>query len=578
MSATTKRRGRDPFREMYVVLAVVLVPLVLLSVVWLGATLGAGSSGRRPARFPPAMLVELAAGRYRWPGTSATVATIGVACVLLAALFGIVVVVGRWQRAKVKVDRALPYLAQPHDLEHVTEAGARGIARRLGVPDAAAPGVLIGNTVRGGRPLYGSWEDMHVDIWGPRTGKTATRAIPNICAAPGAVVVTSNKRDIVDATRLTRERRGRVWVFDPQQQAGEPASWYWDPLSYVGDSIVRAVKLAGRFAAINRMPHTQSDGYFEPAAEQLIANLLLACSLIGQPVTTVYRWLTNPTDEDPVRILRRAGHELSADAVGNVVSAPDRQRAGVYGTAAEMMSFLIAPTVTQWVTPGSDTTRLAFDYREFVRSSDQTLYLLSEETNKMAAPLVLAFTAALAEEAENLGIASPGGRLPLPMLFVLDEAANVCPWKALPDKYSHFGSRGVVMMTILQSWAQGVSAWGSDGMKKLWGAANVRVYGGGVLDTDFLSGLSAASGVFEPETTSVSHKATRLFPESFNVGSRPEPVLDVPDLVALPRGRAFVQLSGTPATLVRTAPWWEGPFAAEIRASTKRFDPVPSVK
>lgn len=65
-------------------------------------------------------------------------------------------------------------------------------------------GAPIGITVAGQRWLYGSPEDMHVDVWGPRTGKTTFRAIPAILSAPGAVIVTSNKRDVLDATRDVR--------------------------------------------------------------------------------------------------------------------------------------------------------------------------------------------------------------------------------------------------------------------------------------------------------------------------------------------------------------------------------------
>ncbi|WP_374754618.1 TraM recognition domain-containing protein [Arthrobacter sp. AFG20] len=41
------------------------------------------------------------------------------------------------------------------------------------------------------------------------------------------------------------------------------------------------------------------------------------------------------------------------------------------------------------------------------------------------------------------------------MIGVLDEAANVCRWRELPNIYSHYGSRGIVLMTIPQSWSQG---------------------------------------------------------------------------------------------------------------------------
>ena len=85
----------------------------------------------------------------------------------------------------------------------------------------------------------------------------------------------------------------------------------------------------------------------------------------------------------------------------------------------------------------------------------------------------------------------------MPLVVVLDEAANVCRWPELPNLYSHYGSRGIVLMTFLQSWSQGVDVWGRDGMRKLWSAATVKVYGGGVADADFLEDLSRLIGDYD---------------------------------------------------------------------------------
>lgn len=575
MSATNRRRGPNPFAEFLMLIAGVGTLLLINVIFWLGAGFGAAATGREgPHPFPPAMVLELASDDYTWPGTEATVFAVVIGLIVLTVFLACVMAYFAYKRREVLVDRAIPFLAKPKDLRPFTTLGVREACERMDIPGLDPPGVRIGKAVRGRADLWGSWEDMQVDIWGPRTGKTATRAIPNIVAAPGSVLVTSNKRDVLDATRLSRERVGKVWIFDPQGQANEPARFYWDPLSYVGDSIVRAIKMAGRFSSINRPAHARSDAYFEPAAENLIANLLLAASISGETILQVYTWLTRMGDDTPERILRENGHVPSADAVDTVITAPPEQRAGVYGVASQIMSFLIAPGMTEWVTPGSNPDRPAFDYKKFAASDSETLYMMSEETNKMAAPLILTLLTAVAEAAENEAIGAPGGRLPVPMLFVLDEAANVCPWGALPDKYSHFGSRGMVMMTILQSWAQGANAWGDKGMAKLWGAANVRVYGGGAVDTSFLGDLSAASGVFEPLTTSMGYKVTNMWDRSVTRSSRTEPVLDVADLASMPRGRAFVQFSGSPPTLVRTVPWWEGEYADEIRESIKRYDPA----
>lgn len=85
----------------------------------------------------------------------------------------------------------------------------------------------------------------------------------------------------------------------------------------------------------------------------------------------------------------------------------------------------------------------------------------------------------------------------MPLVGVLDEAANVCRWRELPNLYSHFGSRGIILMTILQSWSQGVDVWGESGVRELWSASNVKVYGGGVSEDGFLDSLSKLIGDYD---------------------------------------------------------------------------------
>ncbi|MEU6285252.1 TraG/TraD/VirD4 family protein [Streptomyces sp. NPDC047028] len=187
---------------------------------------------------------------------------------------------------------------------------------------------------------------------------------------------------------------------------------------------------------------------------------------------------------------------MAADALGGVITAPDKQRSGIYGVAQQMASCLINPEVNRWVTPPADPHAPEFDPHAFVRTGG-TLYSLSREGRDSAGPLVTALTVAVVEAAEEYATTQPGGRLSLPLVGVLDEAANVCRWRTLPALYSHYGSRGIVLMTILQSWAQGIEVWGERGMEKLWSAANVRVYGGGVSDTRFLGDLSELAGEFE---------------------------------------------------------------------------------
>ncbi|MFC8668698.1 type IV secretory system conjugative DNA transfer family protein [Streptomyces sp. NPDC057199] len=579
MSSTNRKRGPGSDGSGYVLLVVCLLVLAAAAAAWTSAAAGASLAGKPSPPAPIALLFDLAKGAYVWPGTAATIVLAAelVVLALAAVLIGRRVVTVR--RRRRPIDAAARHMGKGRQLDKLTRTGATATAARLGSADRI--GVYLGRTVVGGRDMYGGLEDTHVDIWGPRTGKTTRKAIPALMDHGQApALVTSNKRDIVDATRAPRAELGRVWVFDLQGLIGEESSWWWNPLSYVTD-VATASRMAEHFASDSRGANARTDAFFEPAGQELLANLLLAAALGNQPITKVYTWLSNPRDETPEEILREAGpaHRMAADSVRGTLLSPEKQRGGVYGTARQMASCLRNPQVTQWVTP---TDRLdkrpQFNPAEFVRGTD-TLYLVSREGKDSAGALVTALTVAVCEAAEAAATRLPHGRLSAPLLAVLDEAANVCRWAELPNLYSHYGSRGILLITILQSWAQGVEVWGEHGMTKLWSSANVASYGGGVKDTNFLHTLSQLVGRFEALTRSHSYQPNRAGDgllgsnRSTSISSREEEIVSVADLGALPPGRALILASGTPPTLIETVPWWERDFAPAVQASLAAHDP-----
>ena len=571
--STPNNRRRDPgglggetLLLLIVVLGAVAAIVVLNVAVRLGHQLD-GTGVELPSD-PFAFTLGVILGRVPWPASATWIVIVLLAIVLALVVLAIVGVV-RYRKGRTRVDRASSYMGRGKDVEGLSKRNAQAQATRLGVTGSL--GVPIGKTL-GQMPLYGTWEDMHIDIWGPRTGKTTSRAVPAILEAPGGVLVTSNKRDVVDATRDVRAEAGPVWVFDPQGIALEQPTWWWNPLSYVTDE-VRAAKLADHFASGSRDPGAKTDAYFDPAGQDLLAGLLLAAALDSRPITDVYGWLTRPTEEEPIGILRRGGYDLTADQVRGVITAPEKQRGGIYGTAQQMASCLTNRQVAAWVNPqGEPDLRPQFDPAAFVRDGG-TLYSVSKEGRGTAGPLVTALTVAVVEAAEELAAGSAGGRLSVPLLGVLDEAANVCRWRELPNLYSHYGSRGIVLMTILQSWSQGVDVWGDSGMRKLWSASNVKVYGGGVSEDAFLESLSKLIGDYDRQASSVSSGRGG---RSVNQQLHRERILDVADLAAMPKGRAVVLSSGNRPTLIRTQPWMTGPHAEKVKASIAAHDPQAS--
>ncbi|MUK01608.1 TraM recognition domain-containing protein [Vibrio cholerae] len=563
MSAPKRKSTTGSYTEAILLFSGLGLLAVVVGGSWVCLHWGSALAGLpAPPSNPVELIAALAMAEIPWPIQSTFVAA-GLGVILLALVVMIVLLATRSGKTRTRVDKAAVHMGRGKDLDHLSTKGAKATAERLGVSDSV--GVPLGRTVAGKRALWSSWEDMLILIAGPRTMKTTSYAVPAILEAPGAVVATSNKRDIVDVTRAIRSEAGDVWVFDPQSVAEEEATWWWNPLSYVTDEAT-AAKLAVHFATGSREPGAKPDAYFDPAARNLLKSYLLAAALDGQPITQVYLWLTRQGDERPADILREHSYDLLAETVISRLNQPDKQRAGVFGTALEMVSCLTDRKVSKWInrTDSADGyERPEFVPEDFVRGTG-TLYSLSREGEGTAGPLVTALTVAVVEAAERFATSQPGGRLARPLLGVLDEAANVCRWKNLPDQYSHYGSRGIILMTILQSWSQGVEVWNVEGMRKLWSASNVKIYGGGVSEVQYLDELSRLIGQYS--YINVSRSSGKSGRSSSRQESKDE-ILSVSDLTALPRFRAIMLASGAPATMIETIPYMNGPHAERLKAA-----------
>ena len=219
------------------------------------------------------------------------------------------------------------------------------------------------------------------------------------------------------------------------------------------------------------------------------------------------------------------------------------------------------PEIMAWVTPPRRGLLPVFDPDEFAASRD-TLYLLSK-SRSAAAPLIAALsdTAMRAAErhAERLG-----GRLDPPLVVPLDEAANICRIADLPDLYSHLGSRGIIPVTILQSYEQGITVWGEHGMATLWGAATKKIIGAGVDSPRLARDLATLVGQHDVPVRTLSYGDGRA---SESVSLRRQDILEPAAIRALPPGTALLLATGIKPALIHLTPWYAGPRAAEITAA-----------
>ncbi|CAM5643539.1 hypothetical protein SAVIM338S_06333 [Streptomyces avidinii] len=543
---------------LYVLFAAVGLGSSAGSLAWLFGNLAnslLGSPGPWTAYEPVTALLH---SSEAWPGLP-RVARL-VACYALPTLIVLaaaLVVGGIWLRFRGNPKG----LAGQRELASLLpeEGAAKSISLRPSLtgskPKDVAPndrGVLLGTLQPGRREIRSSWEDVLLAIMAPRSGKTSGLAIPAILRAPGPVLLTSNKaaNDAFTATFDARASVGRVWTLDPQQIAHADRTMWWDILADARD-LAGARRLAGHFVTAC-VDESSAGDFWSTAAANTLTALFLAAANDDRPITDVLGWLASPADRTPVDLLHDAGLEAVAAQLHGTVAGAVETRDGIFETARQYASCLLDPSIASWVTPPPNTAEVREFQPEAFATSKDTLFLLSKDGGGSASAIIAAAADAVMRAAV-IQAERDGGRLDPPLLAILDEAANVCKIKDLPDLYSHLGSRGVIPITILQSYRQGQRVWGDAGMDALWSASTIKLIGSGIDDADFADKLSRLVGDHDVRTISVS---TSESGRSTSVSMRQERVLPANAIRALPKGSALLLATGIRPALLDLKPWY----------------------
>lgn len=543
-------------------LVVVLLGAAIVLLPWLAATL----AGVAEPGGPVAWLL-----RRPWSG-QASVALVAMAVLLSVPVVGLTVLLVRSRRGSSPIDDMARFMSSPRDIRGLAAEAVRADTKRLGC-EHVGTGIGLGSAVLNGAQLFGTYEFSQTWIMGARAGKTRGVAVRQIVEHHGPVVATSNKPDLHDYCRGPREELGHVWVNDPQGIIGEQPTWWWDMAASV-TSVERARDLASLLANSRTAEDTAPlDPFFEPEGQAIAAALLMAASCGGESITRVTDWLTgdkpDPGVPDPVALLNEHGYRAMALRLQQSRGIVHETRSSLYAVAGSLFRWLEDPRYEAWVAPrGEDDQRPCFDPSRFVRSND-TLLLASQEGAGSARAITAALVNALYIAGVEWARVSPGKRCPTPLLFVLDEAANVCRLPELPNWYSHAGGQGIILVTIVQSPAQGHEGWGKGGFGKLVGATNILVVGRGLSDEDYLADLANLIGDYQRRHRSVSSGSKGHRSSSYDV--RDERILTVADLRAMPTGRAVLMAAGARPILLEIVDLSRQPWAWKVDGSVAYY-------
>ena len=161
--------------------------------------------------WSPTLLGAVAGvGNWPWPGTTLRTVLLGAAALLAAVAIPAGIVVLNTTAKAPRSDSMYRALGRPGHVTQLHLPAQQVTATRLrpatlaGTRPTKLPpaqvGMALGHVDTGtgtGPAVFAGWEDVMLAVMAPRTGKTTALTIPAICSAPGAVIATSNKLDIL---------------------------------------------------------------------------------------------------------------------------------------------------------------------------------------------------------------------------------------------------------------------------------------------------------------------------------------------------------------------------------------------
>lgn len=393
--------------------------------------------------------------------------------------------------------------------------------------------------------IWSPIENVTVRIGGPRTGKTGELCC-RVIDAPGAVIVTSTRTDVIDLTRAVRERLGPVHVFNPAGVGGLASTITFDPLSGCEVPTVATSRAADLLSGVSGPGRDGGDREFwENSARRALAALMHAAALGGLSMRDVQAWVADPdgASQAVTQLLRRSREPaIETDAV-QFLSTNERTRSSIAATIMPALGWLADPTAAAAAASG------AFDVQQLLADRG-TVYMLGAE-DAQTAPLVTALTGHVAREARRIAGLQRAGRLDPPLTLALDEAALICPIP-LDDWTADMGGRGVTIHIAAQSRAQLRQRWGDTGAAAILNNAATLMIFGGSRDPDDLQAYSTLTGERDEQVPT--------YDEHRNVAGhsiRRVPVLTPAQIAQLKERRAVIINRGMPAAVGRVQMAWQ---------------------
>lgn len=338
----------------------------------------------------------------------------------------------------------------------------------------------------GWQTVWAPVEDAILVCGAPRSGKTGYVAA-RIIDAPGAVISTSTRIDLHQATSLLRGKDERpIYIYNPAGLGGKAmrSTLAYNPLAGCQDP-----RRAAETAA-DMIPESHGEAAkWDDLARRTLATLLHAAAVGGLAITVLTDWVSDPGNDDIqseiMNALRRSPDPAHLDQAKQFLGTNPNTRSSITSSIMPALSWLASPEAVSALSGG-----VALDVERII-DDRATIYLLGRHETHTAA-LLGALTGRIVRDGRMLA-SQRGGRLDPPLMLALDEASRVAPFD-VPEVSGDCGGAGITLLTVVQSRADIIDRWGRSGASKLVTNSAVRILFGGLADADELDAWSKLAG------------------------------------------------------------------------------------
>lgn len=420
-------------------------------------------------------------------------------------------------------------------------------------------------------------QEQHLGVVAPTGGGKTFRVLSRAALnAPGALVVTSTKADLLDVIAEPRAKKGKVWVFDLLNLVSWPESMRWNILRGCEDTVVARARAGQLVKGGKKDSHTAGGGdsnseFFLGRARTVLQSYLHAAALGGHSIDDVLKWAAElETDDTALKILDKhpGADPLLARRLRSAVTGASDTVSSIRQTLDDALDALSLQKINQQFV--EDEQIPTFDPDEFVRSTDTLAIIADDNDPTDVTTLVAVLVDSVFQAAKTAARHTESGRLSPPLRAVLDEVANICPLPDFPKMLSDLRGYGVQIIYGLQGRAQTRKTWGPEGSQMIVDNSFAQLILGGIKDAEQLEDLSKLTGMVEVKGLSTQVRDHGMSRGNQTVSDQEKRILRPEEIGRLEVGEGMLLTGVVPAVVISLPGWTQLPDGDELKKSAQR--------